>query len=55
MAVIWRRGRSLRDNDPERVFQRVREVETQLRAALEVFREHLDELESEIRQPKEEV
>ncbi|MFE7798996.1 hypothetical protein [Nocardia sp. NPDC057440] len=56
MVVIWRRGRALgRNDDPEQVFKRVREVETQLRVALEVFREHLDELEQEIRQPREEV
>jgi hypothetical protein len=56
VAVIWRRGRALGQNDdPEQVFKRVREVENQLRVALEVFREHLDELETEIRHPQEEV
>ena len=56
MAVIWRRRRALeRNDDPEQVFDRVREVETKLRAALEIFREHLDELETEIHQPHEEA
>ncbi|MEU2106509.1 hypothetical protein [Nocardia sp. NPDC019255] len=54
--MIWRRGRALgTESDPEQVFKRVREVETQLRVALAVFREHLDELEAEIRHPQEEV
>lgn len=53
MAVIWRRGRSLgirRGDDPEHIFRRVREVENNLRVALKIFRDHLDELEAEIRQ-----
>jgi hypothetical protein len=54
--VIWRRRDRLgRNSDPEQVFERVREVENQLRAALTVFRVHLDELETEIHQHKEEV
>lgn len=55
MAVIWRRGRAVGNDDPEQVFERVREVETKLRVALAVFREHLDELEAEIHQPHKEV
>ncbi|WP_280448478.1 hypothetical protein [Nocardia brasiliensis] len=57
MAVIGRRGRAhgAVDNDPEHVFKRVREVETQLRVALAIFRDHLDELESEIDQNRKEV
>lgn len=53
MAVIWRRGRGR--TNPEQVFERVREVEKQLRVALGVFREHLEELEAEIRHDQEEV
>lgn len=55
MAVIWRRGRAVGNDDSEQVFDRVREVETKLRVALAVFREHLDELEAEIHQPHKEV
>jgi len=54
--VTWLRRRAgVQNDDPEQVFERVREVETKLRAALAVFREHLDELEAEIHQPHEEV
>jgi hypothetical protein len=56
VAVIWRRGRSaVEATDPEHVFRRVREVETKLRVALAIFRDHLDELESEIDQNRKEV
>lgn len=58
MAVIWRRPRER--TNPEHVFERVREVEVNLRAALKDFRSHLEELETEIgqqhgRQDREEV
>lgn len=55
--MIWRGTRTPRtdDNDPELLFRRVREVETQLRDALKIFRDHLDELEAEIDLRQEEV
>ena len=41
-------------SDPEQIFKRAREVEVNLRTALAIFREHLDELEEAIHQPHEE-
>lgn len=56
MAVIWRRRtRGVQDDNPDEVFQRVREVETKLRVALASFREHMAELEKEIHEPSKEV